>query len=86
MIRKELEEYWRVEHALREKIFEYIDKLNRKIDIYLRFDNEDYEHRFVEIKNKYLVDDGGFLWDYRGFTIGEILDIWDSLEQYVKEG
>lgn len=85
MIREELEEYWRAENALRNKVFGYFDKLNKKIDFYLLRDGERYEIHFVEIKNKLIKDDGGDWWDYRSFNTGEILDLWDDLEQDIKE-
>lgn len=86
MIRKELEEYWRAENALRDKVCKCFDGLNKEIDVYLRQDNHDYELHFVRIKDKLIEEDNGSLWDYRSFTIGELLDLWDSLEQDIKEG
>lgn len=85
MITKELQEYRKSEKALREKIYEKLDKLDLKVDFYLRLDNLEEELRFIEIKNGLLMEEHWVEYDYRSFTMGELLDIWDSLEKYVKE-
>ena len=80
-IQKELQEYWRAEKALRDKIYQKLDKMNKKVDFYLILDNTEEEIHFVEIKDCLLVEEHGYAWDYKSFKIGELLDIWDSLER-----
>lgn len=80
-ITKELQEYWRATNALRNKIYEKLDKMNQKVDFYLRLDNTEEELHFIEIKDGLLVEEHDIEYDYRQFTMGEILDIYDSLEK-----
>lgn len=80
-IKKELQDYWKTEKELRNKICNYFDTLNKKVDFYLRLDNTEEELHFIEIKDGLLVEEHDIEYDYRQFTMGEILDIYDSLEK-----
>ena len=84
-IQKEFHEYWRAEDALRKKIYEKLDKMNKKVDFYLRLDNTEEELHFIEIKDELLMEEHDVEYDYRQFTMGEILDIYDSLCMAEKE-
>ena len=80
-IKKELEEYWRADKALREKIYEKFDKMNKKVDFYLTLDNTEEEIHFVEIRDELLIEEHGTEWCYKSLKTSELLDVWDSLEQ-----
>ena len=84
-IQKELQDYWKAENELRNKICNYLDTLNKKVDFYLRFDNTEEEIHIIEIKENILVEEHGIEYDYRGLTMGELLDIYDSLCMAEKE-
>lgn len=84
MIKKELDEYYKANKALRTKICEYFNQINGKINVHIFKDNEKYERCFVEMKNGMLKDDSGDWYDSDFFNTGELLDVWDQLEQYVK--
>lgn len=84
-IQKELQDYWKAENALRDKICGYLDGLNKKVDFYLRFDNTEEEIHIIEIKKHILVEEHGIEYDYQGLTMGELLDIYDSLWMTEKE-
>lgn len=84
-IQKELQDYWKAENALRDKICGYLDNLNKKIDFYLRFDNTEEELHFIKIEDGLLMEEHDVEYDYRQFTMGEILDIYDSLCMAEKE-
>lgn len=78
-INKELQDYWKAENALRNKIYDYLGTLNKKVDFYLRLDNTEEELHFIEIRPELLVEEHGEQYSYKAFSTGELLDIWDSL-------
>ena len=84
-IKKELQDYWKAENALRDKICGYLDTLDKKVDFYLRFDNTEEEIHIIGIKKHILVEEHGIEYDYQGLTMGELLDIYDSLWMPEKE-
>lgn len=84
-IQNELKAYWKADKELREKIYLLFDRLNRKIDIYLKLDNLNEELHFINIGNGLLTEEHDVDYDYRSMTTGELLDLWDSLSVYREE-
>lgn len=78
-IKKELEDYWKAENALRNKICGYLDTLDKKVDFYFRFDNTEEEIHIIGIEKHILIEEHGIEYDYQGLTIGELLNIYNSL-------
>lgn len=81
MIDKELKEYWKAENALRVKIYEYLDKQDKKLDFWHQRDDDRYEIHFIGIKGKYLIADNNEMWDYKAFNTGELLDVYDNVSE-----